>query len=267
MTHTLFSGCSYTAGSGFDLKKQEPDLWCNQLHQTLFPDTIKINVSQGGRSNAGVFQDTVQALVSYPVKFAFVQWTSMPRYELEVGFELYTTRQDFGPNAECWDHNLNQINYSSSYLNSVRDRFTSLAHEQYEIVNLVRYTNTISKLAKLTNTKVWFINGLCHWDQDFFVRQHNVLPNQYTRHTQTLLNTNNRDDEEIEKLYTKMHDQYQDAGGIDPTQWLNLYQSMRQCRVDVNSDKVHPGVQSNSQYAGMFCQQVTHDLELLAKFY
>ena len=258
MSYTLFAGCSYTVGIGFALEKQEPRLWVNQLHNRLFSHTTQLNVSNGGRSNAGIFQDTINALLKYPVEYAFVEWTSMPRYELELGFEPYSTRQCFMPNGQCSDHNLNNVNYTSDYLNSIRDRFTSLAHDCYEILNLVEYTNTIINLSKLTNTKVFFINGLCPWDDNFFTRVDNVPPNQYTKYTQQLLNVDSRDDLEILELYNKMHNQIDELGGINPEHWLNLYDSMRTNKIDVNSDKLHPGKLTNDKYTNMFIDVLTH---------
>lgn len=260
MKYCVFSGCSYTTGFGFDLEKNEPRLWVNQLHGNLFSHTTKLNVSKGGRSNAGIFQDTIKALTLYDVEYAIVEWTSMPRYELELGFELYTTRQMFGPNSPCCAHNLNNINYSAQYLNSIRDRFTTLVHDCYEICNLVEYVNTIIKLAQITNTRVFFVNGLGGWDKNFFDRKTNVLPAQYTAYTQQILNSQTRDDEEVYKLYEKMHNKYDELGGINESLWLNLYNSMSDIQIDVNSDQLHPGVNSNNRFSEIFSKALTDKL-------
>ena len=256
MSYTVFAGCSYTSGSGFELEKNEPALWVNQLHDKFFLHTTKLNISQSGRSNAGIFQDTIQALVDYSVNYIIVEWTSTPRYELELGFELYPTRQVFMPRSKCQSGNTHSINYSSGYLNSVKDRFTTLTHDCYEISNLVNYVNIILKLSKLTNTQVFFVNGLCSWDQDFFVKKTNCLPDQYTKYTQQLLNSNTRDDDEVFKLYHKMHDTFDSAGTINQEHWLNLYNSMRSQRIDVNQDKIHPGIQSNNLYVEQFSKKL-----------
>lgn len=258
--HTLFTGCSYTAGSGFDLAKDEPGLWVNLLHQKIFTDTTLLNLGRGGRSNAGIFQDTVTALLSYSVRYAVIQWTSMPRYELDLGFELYPTAQSFMPNGQCRDHNLNQINYTSGYLNSIRDRFTSLAHDYNEILNLIEYTNSIRKLAHCTKTQIFFVNGICPWDQDFFVRKTNVLPDQYTPYTQKILFVNNRDDSEIFQLYDKMHSSFEHKGSVNQSDWLNLYSSMRSQIVDRNADNQHPGLESNQLYADQFAAEITNKI-------
>lgn len=252
MSYTLFTGCSYTAGTGFELEKEDPLLWVNQLHQRYFSNTHKLNVSSSGRSNSGIFQDTMWNLLHFPVRYAIVQWSSMPRYNMELGFELYHTHQTFTPNNKCKDHNLNDVNYSASYLNSIQDRFVSLAHDCFEITNLIYYVNAIIKCAKLTQTQVFFVNGLCPWDADFFVKQTNVLPDQYTVYTQRILNTHNRADNEIFALYEKMHTRFELAGGIQAEHWLNLYNSMYNSIIDVNLDNLHPGYNSNNQYTSWF---------------
>lgn len=252
MSYTLFAGCSYTSGEGFKEEKDAPDLWVNLLHSSMFFHTTKLNVSRGGRSNAGIFQDAVTALVKYPIEYAFIEWTSMPRYELELGFELYDTHQCFIPSGATRDHNLHNIKYPEKYLNLLRDRFTSLAHDCYEIINLIKYANAIANLGRITNTHVFFINGLCPWDKDFFARKIDVLPNQYTEYTQDILCSKTRDDCEVFKLYDKMHDKFLDAGNIDKLVWLNLYDSMLSTKIDVNNDNMHPGPKSNQQYFELF---------------
>ena len=260
MKYCVFAGCSYTSGVGFELEKNEPKLWANQIHSKLFSHTTKLNVSGGGRSNAGIFQDTVKALTSYNVEYAIIEWTSMPRYELDLGFELYYTRQVFLPNGPCKDHNLNDINYSKEYLNSVRDRFTSLAHNSYEILNLIEYINSIVKLAKITNTQVFFVNGLCPWDPEFFNKKYNVLPSYYTTYTQQLLNVSTRDDVEIFQLYNNLHNNFAQAGGIHESLWLNLYNAMITEQKDFNLDQTHPGIESNNHYTEIFSKVLNDKL-------
>lgn len=256
MTYTLFSGCSFTAGTGFSEEKNEPGLWVNLLHSQMFSHTTKLNVSKSGASNAVIFQDTVKNLLTHQVEYAIVQWTSTARFNIELGFELYDTFQSFIPNGPCRDHNLNNINYSAQYLNSIRDRFTALAHDCYEIRNLVEYVNTIIALAQITNTRIFFVNGLGGWDKNFFDRKTNVLPNQHTEYTQQLLNSQTRDDEEVYKLYEKMHNKYDELGGINESSWLNLYDSMRYYQTDTNNDKMHPGIDSNRQYCELFSNSI-----------
>lgn len=251
MSITLFAGCSYTDGAGFALGKDEPGLWVNLLHRNneILNKTQLLNVSRAGVSNARIFQDTMFNLATVPdVKYVFVAWTSMPRYEISLGLETYETRQVFIANCEAREHNLHNITYPKKYLEKIRDRWISLANDHYEILNLVYYVNTIVHLCKQLDKQVFFVNAVCPWDDQYFERLENVLPNAYTEYTRQLLDVDTRDDEQIFKLYAKIHNEYADIGGIHHRHWLNLNHSMRSNRIDVNDDNVHPGLQSNRLY-------------------
>ena len=261
MKHTLFAGCSHTAGDGLPNGCNNPGLWVNLLHsKTDLNQANLLNVSKGGRSNAGIFLDSMYNLLVHDCKYAFVAWTSMPRYELELGLETYATKQCFIPNGTTREHRLNDCVYSAEYLDSIRDRFTSLAHLHYEILNLVYYVNCLIAAAKLKQTKIFFINALCPWDNNYFNCLINVLPESYTPFTKELINIHNRDDNEIYKIYKKIHNEYAECGGINQDHWLNLYESTKTLQVDKSDDLLHPGLQSNQIYFEKFSQAITHKL-------
>jgi hypothetical protein len=252
MKYTLVTGCSLTDGTGLSLGKQDPDLWVNiffdQINKTQ--QTTLLNLATPGRSNAGIFADTAENLFRYDCKYAFVTWTSMPRYELDLGLELYYTKQMFAPNAFMLDHRLNQLNYSSDYLSNICNRFTMLAHLHHEIVQLVRYTNILIEIATRTNTKIFFINSACPWDRGFFDFVENTLPSDYTEFTKQLIGIETRSDDEIFQLYKKMHDDYQQHNGIQEHSWLNLYRSFRTNAVDFSATApYHPGEKTNKLVA------------------
>jgi hypothetical protein len=249
MNHVLFAGCSYTAGSGWELEHKDPNLWVNLLHQnTQLKKYNLLNPSIGGRSNAGIFSDAVYNLTHFDCEYAFVAWTSSPRYEMELGLEMYDTRHIIIPNAPSRQHNLNDCTYVPAYLNKIRDRVVSLVHPHYEILNLVCYVNSLIAIASLKNTKLFFINAICPWDQQYFTTLHNVLPSEYTAFTQEIINVVNRSDVECEQLYNKIHNQYYEMGGIQEKYWINLYDSLITQQIDVNSDGLHPGKKSNQLY-------------------
>jgi hypothetical protein len=258
MSLTIFAGCSYTSGSGLDsLEKNSPNLWVNLLHANskILKNTSLLNVSIGGRSNAGIFQDAVYNILRYNATVAIVEWTSVPRYEISTGLELYDTGMLFAPNCSVIrDQNLNDITYSKEYLKKINDRFTTIPDHHYEIVNLVSYVNSLTELCKIKKCKLYFINGLCPWDQDFFFKKNTKLPSDFTEYTQQLLKVNNRNDEEIFKLYQKIHDEYSVLGGIHADNWINLYSSMRHTKVDLGIDKMHPGIESNYMYYKKFLE-------------
>ena len=257
MSISLFSGCSYTAGSGFDLRKDEPHLWVNLLHSQhpKLNKTQLINVAVEGDSNGNIFKNTIFNLLTQPdVKYVFVQWTSVPRYNLSLGLETYSTIQSFIPNSKLRTHNLHNITYSSKYLQEINDRFTALAHDHYEIVNLLYYINSINHLCQLKKCRIFHINGLCPWDYEYFTKVNNVLPSEYTEYTKAQIQIDTRSDNEIFELYNMIHNEYNTPGGVQKDSWLNLYSSMWDQRIDFNDDGVHPGIKSNQLYYQQFTQ-------------
>lgn len=257
MEVSLFSGCSYTAGSGFKLEKKDPALWVNLLHGShpKLNKTKLLNVSHGGASNETIFRKTIFNILTIPeIKYVFVQWSSVPRYEMSLGLETYNTHQSFIPRVRFRQHNLHEVIYKPGYLKKINDRFTSLANDHYEIVNLLMYVNSINLLCKLKKCQVFYINGLCPWDHDYFKKLDNVLPCAYTDYTKKLIQTETRDDEEVFKIYDKIHKEYNEAGGILEHRWLNLYMPMDCEIVDVNDDHSHPGIESNYNYYQKFSQ-------------
>lgn len=278
MQKVIFTGCSYTAGNGWaDTEpaksmtiecKDDPRLWVN-LCNTRIDQLINleiVNLGKGGASNFEIFVNTVGAIGNFGTEIdtLFCQWTSMPRYNFDVGFELWPTREGLAPEGIdrvklTHDVNLNRgDSWTRKYLDDLLDRFLVLHHLHGEIVKVVEYTNILKNLCKKIGIKLYFINGICPWDQNYFVKLAKALPEEYTPFTKKeILNIKSRDDKDIFKLYNIMHDNYDQVGGIDPTTWINLYDSMHNNKIDKNYDNVHPGIQSNQLYF----QQVKNFLE------
>jgi len=247
---SVFVGCSYTAGKGFELEKQQPELWVNLLHKRI-PEinrTELINNGESGASNEKIFQNAVDSIVTFSPEYAFVQWTGSPRYNVNLGLETYQTNQYFSFDGHVHNHTLHSVSYSDSYLTNIRDRFLSLHHPHSGIVDIIKYTNILISLANLTGTRIFFINGLCPWDNNYFLKLTDTFPNNYTPYTKKLIETDTRDDSEAFLLYEKVHNDYAQAGSIQESHWVNLYNSFNQNKVDTNNDNTHPGIKSNQLY-------------------
>ena len=265
MSKVVFTGCSFTAGNGWAVLspgdsekiecKDSPNLWVNLCYNQLqqLKDLDLVNYGVGGSSNAEIFKNTVNAISEYDqnIDIIFCQWTSMPRYRFSIGLEIWNTNEAFSQGSRSkFDVNLsNGTTWSRKYLDDLLDRFLVLQHLHNEIINVVEYSNILQRLAQKFNIKLYFINGLCPWDQGYFTRLHNVLPEEYTPFTKDkILEIKFRSDEDIFKLYTKLHTDYDTAGGVNTGQWINLYNSMLNNKIDVNYDKKHPGILSNRLY-------------------
>ena len=268
----LFTGCSLTAGNGWvDLppsdsirveNKDSPELWVNLCYNKI--DCLKnlelLNLGQSGASNTEIFETTVDTITKFGdnIDYLFCQWTSMPRYNFNAGFELWSTKESIHGCKKSQDIDLVDISWPRTYVNDLLDRIKVLHHLHWEIIKVVRYTNIINNLASKYKIKnVFFINGHCPWDRDYFVELHNVLPNDYTKFTkEEILNIDHRSDEDIYKLYSLAHKHYQEAGSVNQTQWINLYDSFMASKIDDNFDLLHPGIKSNKIYYSMVSQSL-----------
>ena len=258
---SVFVGCSFTAGSGFDQTQADPRLWVNLLKNNKhLTDTNFVNLGLPGKSNTEIFVKSIEALCKHKPRFMFVQWTSYPRYTVLLSVETYSSEQIFIPGTDCLDWQFSKDSYSGNYLNNIKDRFLALHHPHQGIVEVVKYTNLLNNIASTTGTQIFFINGLCPWDQDYFEPLQNVLPSSYTPYTQAIIDCDAKSDQDIFQIYNNLHQDYKNAGGINQQRWLNLYNSMNSMKVDYNTDNQHPGVKSNNQYFELFSQELNSKL-------
>ena len=259
MSKVIFAGCSFTAGSGWDELgvvekcKNSPNLCVNLCYNQIeqLKNLELINLGKPGGSNSEIFTIATRAIAEScsDISMLFCQWTSMPRYNFNVGLELWKTRVGLSPGARSLsDINLsNGDRWDKKYVDDILDRIRALHHLHPEILKVVEYSNILEKLAKNFNFKIYFINGLCPWDNEYFVRLTDVSPEDFTPFTKKeILEIEHRSDEDIFKLYKKIHNDYARVGGINSNIWINLYDSM------------HAGTKSNQ----IFFQQIKNFLEI-----
>jgi len=268
LKNVVFSGDSLTAGVGFNqldlpqMVKDSPYLWTNLVQQSSskYRNMEQVNISVSGCSNSEIFEDTIKYLAENGnnIDTLFCQWTTMSRYNFNTGFELWSTRVITGGGAAN-DINLsNNTTWPKSYINDIVNRLRTMKHLHWEILQVVNYSNIIKQLSKKLNiNNVFFINGQCPWDENYFIELHNVKPEQYTNFTKKeILNIDARDDQDIFALYKLAHQHYRDAGGICENDWINLYSSLRVLAFDSNFDDYHPGIESNKLYAQLIIDKL-----------
>lgn len=265
-------GCSIFSGIGFDKQRplkncwDSPNLWINLCHQNIkeINKLTLINNSKGGASNSEIFQWAVDTISSnLDLKILVCGWTSMPRHNFQVGFELFDTSESLRYDGIDIDitHRLNDKVVTSEYIQDLVRRFSALHHLQYEIVKVIEYINILKRLAP--QIKIINVNVGCPWDQGFFdfIDLSKEKPNSLTDFTKDrILNVKNRDDSEIMALYEKQHKQYEQAGGIQKHTWANLYHAFGYNIIDKNYDNQHPGIKSNQLYYEVFKQYFTANI-------
>lgn len=260
MLKILFSGCSITHGDGLDLKNQNSMHYSNVLVSEVFDAQAHVNnIGVGGYSNLKIFLDTCIELTKSTQKydFVFVGWTSYPRFYAQVGLEQYNCNRSFIPGSSLLDFYGNNLSFSSKFLNNLRDSLSLISNPHYDILDIVQYVNILKLLAESKGTKIYFLNNLCQWDANYFNQiESPIKPDLLTNYTNKILNSNNRDDNQIDFLYRKMHKDYQSVGGIQKQLWLNLYDSMISMIIDLGTDNLHPGPLTHQSYGNFLAKKL-----------
>jgi hypothetical protein len=245
----LVSGCSFANGSGLHGESTNPRIWANQLSNKLGAQTVK-NIAQTGANNQWIFLETVSALIKDTYDLVLVEWSAIPRYKVNVGLELYTV-------SSMMDRDINLVGnqtISASWLNELKNRLLRLHNDHWDLLDLVKYVNVLVELqTKSRPGKIFFINGLGPWSDQYFVKKQFNLPSDLDEYTHTMLQSDQRDDLEVFRLYNMIHNHYQEYGGIQEYHWLNLYDSQMKTKIDtVSSTDSHTGYASQDLYADNF---------------
>ena len=253
----LVTGASVSAGAGLLNGKDNTELWVNQLGQAL-TGTVD-NRSKIGCDNKQIFQDTAHALIQENFSTVFVCWQTAPKTEINFGLELYNTRDSIIGLAEKKDINLVAGQKTSGKkMWEIRDYLLRFYNYHWDFCDLVSYVNILVTLAQQKNTQIYFINYYQAWEQArYFDKKHFAVPSDLDQLTQEILQCNLRDDKETIKLYTMIHNEYQQLGGIQEQHWLNLYYPLRLLQVDtVNSADPHPGPNSQKIFAEFLLDKI-----------
>jgi hypothetical protein len=242
----LVVGCSLSAGYGMPGGVQHPRLWINQL---LAPAGYQVhNHSRTGASNSWIFHQAVKSMQQSKPDLVLVQWTYLARLNWRVGLEVYDTWSMLADPG----HDVNLVNHETipaSWLSDIGNRLQLITNDHWHILQLVQYVNVLVALAHAQQCQIVFVNGAVGWPNNFFTPIEFELPSELPEYVQGLLSVAKRSDTEIKHLYNMIYDEYNSAGGIHPANWLNLYSSLNQCKIDtILPGDQHPGWLSQDHY-------------------
>jgi len=241
----LTCGCSFTAGHGLIHEKKDPKLWINQLADKLDYDLT--NLAESGRNNDWIFLEVLLELTKNQNYYdlVVVAWSALPRYNVDLGLELWSTWTNFKGSKEVDTH---EKTYTKKWQLSVLDKLLEAYNFHWDFLKLVKYVNILKK----QHNKIYFVNTYSTWSNDYFTKKDIQLPSDLDEFTKQLLCVHDRDDAEIFDLYNLIHRQYSNAGGINEELWLNLYNNFKHNKLDQASETdVHPGYLSQDRYAEM----------------
>jgi hypothetical protein len=242
----LAVGCSFTKGHGLAHSEHDKLLWVNRLADGI--DANVTNLSITGANNHLIFLTASTAIVENHYDIVLIGWSVIPRYNIQVGLELYPTTTMLKRNGH--DVDINNKKFSHKWLSDIGDRLNIMHNDHWQILDLVKYINILIHLQKnYKHGKLFFVNALCPWTTGYFEYKNISIPSQLDQYQQKMLRVETRNDDEIINLYNMTHAQYNQFGGIQSDHWLNLYRSLQQLQVDtVSASDKHPGYSSQQQF-------------------
>ena len=256
----LAVGCSVTFGHGLKLETDDPSLWVNQLVNHKFRDHHVTNLSKTGADNHWIFKETACALIKNHYDVVIVGWTVISRLRNNIGLELYPTSTSFF--KEEFDVNINNgIKFTGKWLQETGDRLRKCYNDHWSILDLVKYVNILVYMQEtVAKSKIYFVNSLIDFPNDLFHKKEFLTPYKLSDFEKNMLNFDFRDDAEIKELYNMIHSQYNQYGGIQENNWLNLYKSLFSMQVDdVSATDTHPGYTSQNIFAEYLISQLKEE--------
>jgi hypothetical protein len=248
-----FNGCSLTKGTGFDKEHLDPACFANIVARHFLADYV--NLAQGGASNDMIFKTSLNCLLNTDTDILVTQWAALNRHWLHPAPEcdIYLGSHQFGEFSTTG----RDLYVSESQLKKFNEMFLVLNHNYHNIIDLISYCNTLEQVAKLTHKQVFFVNGNVPWQQDLFTACPDTnLELHLSKFTKTLIDFDNRDDNEISRLVNILIDNCQ---SLNSKIWANRTNSFQTIKVDLNNDGMHPGSASNKLLAEMIINTIENN--------
>ena len=229
----LVSGCSLTAGWGFDGGSESPEIWPNILAQKLNAEIT--NVGRSGYDNTGIFLNALEKCTASKYDLVLLQLTRLNRVVVSSTIHGVTLLGTSPPN-------LPETVITKSEYKKFHKTFFKLNQPYEHWIRLLKIIKTVQQLNK-QGYNIKFINGLLDWKEEFFT-------NPTSEFLKYLIGFNNLPDDDIQKISKIINLDKQD---IDLDLWVNPFSTFLNLKVDSLSDTdEHPGPKSQKLFADMF---------------
>lgn len=222
-----------TRGDGFEDNNLD-QTWPQIITKTFMFDSDNLAVS--GASNHMIFTLTAEAVQSRNYDIIFVQWTALNRIWLSPGPNTWYYATGDGHHQ----FNYRDIQLTTKEKNQLEERLLLLNHDYQNIFYLIDYVNILNDLAQFHGVQLIHVNGMVPWQADLMVddKDFNII-SDYSR---TLLDFDNRSDEEIEQLYSLLKNKF---ASVDRSRWVNIFDSFQSSMTDLGPLGHHPGPASH----------------------
>lgn len=221
MTKIYFTGCSITAGQGFDFERNDlriyPNIVCAEYRAEC------INQAEGGSDNRKIFLKAAKAIMDHQADNYVIQWSALHRHWLYPA-----------PNRAVYLGS----HYEESPLKSFIAQYQLLNHDYNNIMTVIDYTRILENLAQSNFAKVVFVNGMIPWTEDLLTQQ------DYGKYAQELMRS--LSPAEVDDFRNRLTNNLE---LINWQLWANPWTNI----IDMITDRAplddHPGPETHNQVA------------------
>lgn len=231
----LVAGCSISSGWGFELEKQDPQIWPNLVAKEF--DAEIVNVAQTASSNYDIFLQTLLAQQYDNYDVTLVQWTGLDRITLSSGLDSLIILNNIDPanRSAIFQH------VSPEDLRTFSRVMTVINNMWKAFADLSRMTQILSR--RSSNT--YFINGNLPWTTDFF---YNPGHDPFTNFLLSIDTDHKLVRDQIDLI----------KQNLKADHWINLAHGWQYSKLDsVSATDIHAGPTSHQFYS----QQVINFLK------
>lgn len=229
----LIAGCSFSSGWGFDCNNQT---WPGILSKKL--GSVIDNRAVESATNTDIF---LQTFDNKQYDVIVVQWTALGRIALSTS--------PINPGVI--------VSHPNPFFNSAIPGISIKEIDTfYKIMTMANrdwkhYCNLISMIEILQNDpRVFFVNGLLHWDREFFDREWSIPLSTSNAFMEELLQVHEFDDDTLSITLDNVIGM---RNKINKSKWMNLTSSWQDSKLDtVSNHDHHPGYNSQK----LFSEQV-----------
>ena len=234
----LVGGCSFSSGWGFTSATIDQN-WPNLLSKKLDADLV--NVSETGYDNPGIFLNILEQLTRTDFDLCLFQVTALNR--IIISPNVHGHRLFPFPQANISNGRLSDGEYAF-----MTKKFVIVNQDIEHWNRLFKIITTVQNLNK-QGKNIKFVNGLLHWDRNFFSDP------EKSNFIKTTIDSDNLPDEDIVKFTQVLYNQ---AQTIDLTTWVNPFGSLKKLSVDfISPGDLHPGLESHRIFADTIYKGIT----------
>jgi len=235
-----FNGCSFTWGEGFDYNERNLYVYDRLLSNQF--DWERDNIAQKGSSNYQIFMRSAEALQQKKYDIVFTQWSGLNRIWLSPGPETFYFNND----EKYTDYQYRNIYIDARSKKKLNELLLLLNHDYQNILDLVSYCNILEDLARMSATRLIFINGLLPWQDDLSKPLADDISTSLSDYTKSILDFDNRSDDEIVKYFSALQ---RKVSLLNKNSWVNIFDSFQNNTTDVAIEGHHPGIKSHKWMA------------------